>query len=223
MPLFGTDGDGTAGIATPTPGTPVAHAEAGVSQNVIVFCGGVAAEAGTPTHVSIRFDAALVDPMDCYAAVYKGGTDLGSGNWSPAGATLIGQTANLTYSTSGGAAWQQDIALTGGAAFANGDRVWFALVNRKASGEFYTELQYIDPTVSPRGGDWTQKTGSGSFDYGWFFSGVSGTTPPSTAPSGGAVTIASPFVAYITYSSGGGSAASRSRRRKAFFQSLLNH
>jgi hypothetical protein len=205
MALFGTDGDAVSGIATPTPGTPASPGTITVNQDTMILTGGVAPAAGTPTHASVRFAPALADPMNCYVAVYKGGTDLGSGNWSPVGATLIGVTANITDNTSAGSAfWKQDMALSSAAAFALGDRLWIAILARNG---FRNEAVFTDGTDATKRGDWSQKTGSGSFDYGWQFTSVTGTTtPPSTAPSGGAVlTSGSPLVAYITYSTGASS------------------
>lgn len=208
MANFGTDGDATAGIATPTPGTPLDTFFVSPASNAMHCCGGVVGEAGTPTHVSIWFKAALGDPMNAYIGVYKGGTDLGGGNWSPEGATLIGVTANLTYGTvAAGAAWYQDIALTGTAAFASGDRLWLAVLNRKAN-QFYMDLVVPTQTNATRRGDWTQDTGTGEFDAAWIFSSVAGTAgPPDPAPSGGAADNNGPFAAYITYSTGGGSSS----------------
>jgi hypothetical protein len=206
---FGCDGENTAGTTTGTDASANDFLQ-GLGENVLMASGGVAAEAGTPTHVSLWFRAPgsnAGEPSSLYVGVYAGGADNGT-YWEPDGATLLGQTTHINnlYGEASPSwhTWALDGTPTGWTA---GQRVWLAAVGRDTSASARNEMFIIDAITGNLRGDFTQLSGSASYMYMHYTTGVS-TSPaglPSSFPSGGSGNNY-PIIGYITYSTGGGTA-----------------
>lgn len=190
---FGSDGDGIGGIVPSTPSGTLSVL--GVAQDYMYLCGGQASEAGTPSSVSVylaSYDGSTAS--NHYVAVYKGGTSS-----DPSGATLVGESANITTNFGTSPGWQT-FNLTGSpGSWATNDYIWVAILGRGADAQYGMRPREVDAAGSGTSyiEQWIAK-GAGTYDRLYLRTSVTGTTPPATVGSGAWDTQMC-LAAYITY------------------------
>lgn len=160
---------------------------AGALVQYVYFTGGQIDEAGTLDSVTIRV-AGNDSAADVYIGVYKGGSDT-----TIEGATLIASTANITEIIGGTLTTKTYNFTSGDKTFANGDRLWLAVLIASNADRF-------NWNVCTDLGDWGLAPDSQNWGY---LDSTTATLPATAGTDTGYNT--NTLAAYVTYTPGGAS------------------